>query len=67
MMSCLDLQVLRLLVQLYEGVATPDWLSISQCLAFLDDAPEVAKLLNRLLKGSQVSPFEARAWLMTVA
>ena len=54
----LALQVLRLLVKLYESVPAPDWLSISQCLAFLDDAPEVAKLLDRLLKGSQVSFLE---------
>ena len=48
------LQVLRLLVRLYKSVAKPDWLSISQCLAFLDDAAEVAKLLDELLKGSEV-------------
>lgn len=47
-------QVLRLLVRLYKSVSEPDYLSISQCLAFLDDAAEVAKLLDGLLKGSEV-------------
>jgi 26S proteasome regulatory subunit N2 len=45
--------VLRLLIRLYEGVESPDWVSIAQCLLFLDDAPEVAKILNRLLRGSE--------------
>ena len=47
-------QVLRLLIRLYEGVESPDWVSIAQCLLFLDDTPEVAKILNRLLRGSEV-------------
>ncbi|KAK9829302.1 hypothetical protein WJX72_005032 [[Myrmecia] bisecta] len=46
-------QVLRLLIRLYESSPKPDWVSISQCLMFLDDAPEVAKILNMLLKGSE--------------
>ena len=50
------MQVLRLLIKLYESVEKPDWVSISQCLLLLDDAPEVAKVLERLLKGSEVSP-----------
>ena len=47
-------QVLRLLIRLYESVPRPDWVSIAQCLMFLDDAPEVAKILNKLLAGSEV-------------
>ena len=57
--ACLSMdpvQVLRLLIKLYESVEKPDWVSISQCLLLLDDAPEVAKVLERLLKGSDVSP-----------
>lgn len=50
------MQVLRLLVKLYEGAPVPDWLSICQCLMFLDDALEVAKIFDRLLRGSQVRP-----------
>ena len=50
------LQVLRLLIRLYESAPTSDWVSICQCLMFLDDAPEVAKILHNLLKGSEVSP-----------
>ena len=55
-MSMVLVQVLRLLIKLYESVEKPDWVSISQCLLLLDDAPEVAKVLERLLKGSEVSP-----------
>ena len=51
---CVLWQVLRLLIKLYESVDSPDWASICQCLMFLDDAAEVAKILARLLKGSQV-------------
>lgn len=49
-------QVLRLLIKLYESSESPDWVSICQCLMFLDDAPEVAKILDQLLKGDEVSP-----------
>ena len=48
--------MLRLLIRLYESAPTSDWVSICQCLMFLDDAPEVAKILHNLLKGSEVSP-----------
>ena len=50
------MQVLRLLIKLYESVENPDWVSISQCLLLLDDAPEVAKVIERLLKGTEVCP-----------
>ncbi|MEW5315325.1 MAG: hypothetical protein WDW38_006765 [Sanguina aurantia] len=46
-------QVLRLLIRLYEGVAAPEWVDIAQCLMFLDDSPEVAKILDKLLSGSE--------------
>eukprot|EP00798_Chlamydomonas_sp_ICE-L_P002207 gene2207-33767_t len=46
-------QVLRLLVRLYEGVPEPDVINICQCLMFLDDALEVAKILVKLLQGSE--------------
>ena len=49
------LQVLRLLIRLYEAAPTPDWVNICQCLMFLDDPQKVADILDRLLKGSQVS------------
>ena len=48
------MQVLRLVIKLYEGVPEPDWVNICQCLMFLDDAQEVAKIVNNLLKGSEV-------------
>lgn len=47
--------MLRLLIKLYESVENPDWVNICQCLMFLDDPLEVAKILDNLLKGSEVS------------
>lgn len=59
--------MLRLLVRLYEASAAPDWLDICQCLMFLDDAPEVAKILHRLLQGSEVRAVAAGAVALVVA
>lgn len=56
-MSLCLYQVLRLLIRLYEGVAAPEWVDIAQCLMFLDDSPEVAKILDKLLSGSEVRRF----------
>ncbi len=49
-------QVLRLVIRLYEGVEQPDWVDVCQCLMFLDDAPEVARILHSLIGGSEVRP-----------
>ncbi|WIA09523.1 hypothetical protein OEZ85_008919 [Tetradesmus obliquus] len=46
-------QVLRLLIRLYEECEQPDYVVICQCLMFLDDAPEVAKILNKLLSSGR--------------
>ncbi|KAF5841250.1 armadillo-type protein [Dunaliella salina] len=46
-------QVLRLLIRLYEASRSPDYVDICQCLMFLDDAPEVAKILHSLLTGTE--------------
>ncbi|GAX76891.1 hypothetical protein CEUSTIGMA_g4337.t1 [Chlamydomonas eustigma] len=46
-------QVLRLLIRLYEGVPSPDYIDVCQCLMFLDDDKEVATILNKLLRGSK--------------
>ena len=48
------LQVLRLLIKLYESVSDPDWVNICQCLMFLDDSQEVAKILHNLIDGTEV-------------
>lgn len=42
--------VLRCLVQLYEELETPDYLNVSRCLVFLDDAEGVSKMLGRLVR-----------------
>jgi hypothetical protein len=49
------LQVLQLLIRLYEDCPEPDYVVICQCLMFLDDAPGVAKILNKLISSSGVS------------
>ena len=49
------LQVLRLLVKIYERLPSPDYLSICQCLMFLDEPEGVANILEKLLQsGSKV-------------
>lgn len=47
-------KVLRLLIKLYESVPNPDWVNICQCLMFLDDSQEVAKILHSLTEGTEV-------------
>lgn len=46
-------EVLKLLVKIYQGLPSPDYLSISQCLMFLDDPGTVASILEILLKGDK--------------
>ncbi|KAG4131319.1 hypothetical protein ERO13_D09G198500v2 [Gossypium hirsutum] len=43
-------EVLRLLVKVYEKLPSPDYLSICQCLMFLDEPGGVANILERLLR-----------------
>lgn len=44
------LEVLRLLVRVYEKLPSPDYLSICQCLMFLDQPEGVASILEKLLR-----------------
>lgn len=53
-MQAHTVQVLRLLIKLYESVPEPDWVNICQCLMFLDDSEEVAKILHNLIEGNEV-------------
>ncbi|XP_024382538.1 26S proteasome non-ATPase regulatory subunit 1 homolog A [Physcomitrium patens] len=46
-------EVLRLLVKSYQGLQQPDYLSICQCLMFLDEPADVAAILDKLLKGDK--------------
>eukprot|EP00898_Chlorokybus_atmophyticus_P004570 jgi/Chlat1/5113/Chrsp33S05124 len=46
-------EVLRTLVKLYSSVPSPDYVSICQCLMFLDDSEAVANILEKLVKGSK--------------
>ncbi|KAF5464987.1 hypothetical protein F2P56_015022 [Juglans regia] len=43
-------KVLRLLVQVYQKLSSPDYLSICQCLMFLDEPEAVAIILEKLLR-----------------
>lgn len=43
-------EVLRLLVNVYQKLASPDYLSICQCLMFLDEPQGVASILEKLLR-----------------
>lgn len=45
--------VLRCLVELYRGLVTPDYVSMCQCLIFLDDPLAVADILDKLIHGDQ--------------
>lgn len=45
----MSLQVVQLLVKLYQKMASPDYLSICQCLMFLNDPEGVAEILEKLL------------------
>lgn len=44
------LQVLRLLVKVYQKLPSPDYLSICQCLMFLDEPEGVVSILEKLLR-----------------
>lgn len=46
-------KVLRLLVELYSSVPSKDWVNICQCLMFLNDHEEVARILAELIKGGE--------------
>ncbi|KAE8712246.1 26S proteasome non-ATPase regulatory subunit 1-like protein B [Hibiscus syriacus] len=43
-------EVLRILVKVYQQLPSPDYLSTSQCLMFLDEPEGVAKILEKLLR-----------------
>uniref|UniRef100_A0A0C9QR97 26S proteasome non-ATPase regulatory subunit 1 homolog n=1 Tax=Wollemia nobilis TaxID=56998 RepID=A0A0C9QR97_9CONI len=43
-------EVLRLLVKIYEKLPSPDYLSICQCLMFLNEPGSVASILEKLLQ-----------------
>ncbi|XP_057301114.1 26S proteasome non-ATPase regulatory subunit 1-like [Hydractinia symbiolongicarpus] len=46
-------EVLRVLVKLYLNLTTPDHISVSQCLIFLDDPDSVADIMEKLVKSSE--------------
>lgn len=46
-------KVLRVLVQLYLNLGTPDFISVCQCFIFLDDPQGVADILEKLIKDNE--------------
>ncbi|XP_015761098.1 PREDICTED: 26S proteasome non-ATPase regulatory subunit 1-like [Acropora digitifera] len=48
-------KVLRVLVQLYLNLGTPDFISVCQCFIFLDDPQGVADILEKLIKDNEAS------------
>ncbi|XP_046642408.1 26S proteasome non-ATPase regulatory subunit 1-like [Daphnia pulicaria] len=51
--------VLRCLVDMYRELTTPDYVSMCQCLIFLDDPLAVADILDKLVHGEQDSTLMA--------
>lgn len=51
--------VLRSLVGLYRGLATPDYVNMCQCLIFLEDPLSVAEILDKLAQGQEDSQLMA--------
>lgn len=50
-----QIEVLTCLVKLYNNLATPDYISVCQCLIFLDEPLQVASILEKLLNKNQDS------------
>ncbi|KAI0492395.1 hypothetical protein KFK09_026666 [Dendrobium nobile] len=43
-------EILRLLVKIYQGLPSPDYVNICQCLMFLNEPETVARIVERLLR-----------------
>jgi len=52
-------ELLRVLVKLYKGLKTPDYVQMCQCLIFLDQPMAVADVLEKLSKGSSADALMA--------
>ena len=52
-------EVLRILVKLYRSLESPDYVNMTQCLIFLDDAQSVADVLDELTRGNEESSLMA--------
>jgi len=52
-------EVLRILVDLHAKQSQPDYVSMVQCLVFLDDSKRVADVLHKLLRGDGDQPLLA--------
>ena len=64
MCTCTSVQgggfiLLRCLVDMYRELTTPDYVSMCQCLIFLDDPLAVADILDKLVHGDQDSTLMA--------
>jgi len=52
-------ELLRVLVKLYKGLKTPDYVQMCQCLIFLDQPMAVADVLEKLSKGTSADALMA--------
>merc|ERR1712106_553231 len=51
-------QILRLLIAQYLKLQVPDYLSVCQCLVFLDDAAQVTSIMKKLLDGDALMAYQ---------
>lgn len=51
--------ILKILVNIYKNLKTPDYVNMCQCLIFLDDAQSVADILDKLLREDETSSLMA--------
>lgn len=47
--------ILKILVNIYKNLKTPDYVNMCQCLIFLDDAQSVANILDKLVREDETS------------
>ena len=51
-------QLLRLLIEQYLKLSVPDYISVCQCLVFLDDTTAVADVLRKLLENDALMAYQ---------
>lgn len=47
--------ILKILVNIYKNLKTPDYVNMCQCLIYLDDAQSVANILDKLVREDETS------------
>lgn len=57
-------EVLEELVSLYQGLETPDYVNMCQCLIHLDKPHEVASILDKLIKNDSLKSEAMVCWFL---